>query len=434
MTVTMALCPPRVRCGRATFLLVLTVTFLVLPLAWRHRTVPLDLTRFHFDASGIYKASPPPLVLALVVVPFAAVGSEWPSSRAASPVCLATHASADRAAAVLEALAAWSGPASVALFDPEPPRLTAHFIARLRAGSPEAHRRVALHAIFPADGSPAAGAGEGDGGRRRNQSGQLLYPQNLARNTAVQRCPSEWTLVADADMVAPPSLRRRLTAFLGATRPRRRIAYVLPTYEVERSPGPPPDSKAQLMRLKGEGKARPFHATVFQPNQGATQLSRWESRRAPGDDVISVAHAVRHFPFWYEPVYAARHGGPPFDERFVGYGMTRNTQAYEMFLRGYTFEVLDNAFLIHWGFQERKQRPPWREEQSRRNYRLFQNWVLEKAAQYDADPEDIIEKMAGDQRRRKVEVRRKNQRKTKKRPPWPVGTSDNRTAGRSSPT
>ena len=35
---------------------------------------------------------------------------------------------------------------------------------------------------------------------------------------------------------------------------------------------------------------------------------------------------VDQYRFMYEPIYVARSDSPPFDERFVGYGMTRNTQ------------------------------------------------------------------------------------------------------------
>ena len=61
--------------------------------------------------------------------------------------------------------------------------------------------------------------------------------------------------------------------------------------------------------------------------------------------------------FKYEPIYVARAETPIFDERFIGFGMTRNTQTYEMFMAGYTFSVLNNLFLNHWGLQKRETRP-----------------------------------------------------------------------------
>jgi hypothetical protein len=39
-----------------------------------------------------------------------------------------------------------------------------------------------------------------------------------------------------------------------------------------------------------------------------------------------VSHDVTNFEFLYEPFYVARDVVPPHDERFMGYGYTRNTQ------------------------------------------------------------------------------------------------------------
>ena len=41
---------------------------------------------------------------------------------------------------------------------------------------------------------------------------------------------------------------------------------------------------------------------------------------------LAIAYKVAGFEFYYEPIYVARADTPPFDEMFVGYGMTRNTQ------------------------------------------------------------------------------------------------------------
>ena len=41
---------------------------------------------------------------------------------------------------------------------------------------------------------------------------------------------------------------------------------------------------------------------------------------------IHVSHTVNNFEFFYEPFYVSLDVVPQFDERFVGYGFTRNTQ------------------------------------------------------------------------------------------------------------
>lgn len=39
-----------------------------------------------------------------------------------------------------------------------------------------------------------------------------------------------------------------------------------------------------------------------------------------------VSHNVTNFELLYEPFYLAADNVPPHDERFLGYGFTRNTQ------------------------------------------------------------------------------------------------------------
>ena len=63
---------------------------------------------------------------------------------------------------------------------------------------------------------------------------------------------------------------------------------------------------------------------IFELNQKPSNLSVWE--KIPEGDSLSIAYMVDQYRFMYEPIYVARSDSPPFDERFVGYGMTRNTQ------------------------------------------------------------------------------------------------------------
>lgn len=50
---------------------------------------------------------------------------------------------------------------------------------------------------------------------------------------------------------------------------------------------------------------------------------RWE-RDTQND--VHVSHPVTNFEFLYEPFYVASDLVPVHDERFLGYGFTRNTQ------------------------------------------------------------------------------------------------------------
>lgn len=54
-------------------------------------------------------------------------------------------------------------------------------------------------------------------------------------------------------------------------------------------------------------------------------LFRWQAD-VSDSEVTHVSHNVTNFEFLYEPFYVAPDTVPPHDERFLGYGYTRNTQ------------------------------------------------------------------------------------------------------------
>lgn len=45
---------------------------------------------------------------------------------------------------------------------------------------------------------------------------------------------------------------------------------------------------------------------------------------------VYVSHDVTNFEFLYEPFYVAKDIAPSHDERFMGYGYTRNTQVRDI--------------------------------------------------------------------------------------------------------
>jgi len=53
---------------------------------------------------------------------------------------------------------------------------------------------------------------------------------------------------------------------------------------------------------------------------------RWQANADSEGDTVRVSHNVTNFEFLYEPFYVAPDTVPPHDERFLGYGYTRNTQ------------------------------------------------------------------------------------------------------------
>ena len=55
---------------------------------------------------------------------------------------------------------------------------------------------------------------------------------------------------------------------------------------------------------------------------------------------VHVSHPVTNYEFFYEPFYISLDNVPPYDERFVGYGFTRNTQVQKGILAVFNYTNL----------------------------------------------------------------------------------------------
>jgi N-acetyllactosaminide beta-1,3-N-acetylglucosaminyltransferase len=71
---------------------------------------------------------------------------------------------------------------------------------------------------------------------------------------------------------------------------------------------------------------------------------RWQANADGEGDTIHVSHNVTNFEFLYEPFYVAPDTVPPHDERFLGYGYTRNTQVSGSFPTFYGIRRIINVF------------------------------------------------------------------------------------------
>jgi Glycosyl-transferase for dystroglycan len=61
-------------------------------------------------------------------------------------------------------------------------------------------------------------------------------------------------------------------------------------------------------------------------HSGACFVIRWQAEAEVVGQEVHVSHNVTNFEFLYEPFYVAPDTAPAHDERFIGYGYTRNTQ------------------------------------------------------------------------------------------------------------
>ncbi|XP_049784594.1 beta-1,4-glucuronyltransferase 1-like [Schistocerca cancellata] len=342
---------------------------------------------------------------------FVSVGDRWqqlPTSAGDWTTCLALHASLSHVHHVERQARSWSGPLSVALFAAgDDVHLLLAYIMFLRRCRQHVRSRVSFHLLWPTEHPPndtvvAAGdqleeadCGEDDEQvlqrllwRQAHPVGeQLSYPQNLARNTARLACPTKLTLCPDVDMLPGPrmDLAAGLTDLFRREPPCKKCAYILPVFELDARLAGPPKDKWELQQLVEDRLARPFHWEIFKDNQKSLDPTRWLQHANASSTQLSVAYNVK-YGWAFEPVYVAASGELPlFDESFVGYGFTRNTQAYEMFASGWQFFVLDHAFLIHWGLQSIDKRPKWRWKENTINSDRFRKWVNRVALKYDVD-------------------------------------------------
>lgn len=332
------------------------------------------------------------------------------SSPDASEVCLATQGSLDRLHHLVELAQLWNGPLSLAVFVASAAQFQAlrAYLALVRSCSEPVRANVRVDLVYPAgvnltrrvswSRADVAGvfscAGHASllralhtSGRARVVRGnarQMLYPQNHLRNVARDGCSLQrHFFLVDIDVMPKPGLWDELSDFFGSSnkRPCVKCVFVVPTYEA-REMVPVPRTKRELLGLVRRKEARPFHMKSFIFNQYATNHAAWEALKH-SEDGLRAAYKVQHYEFFYEPFYVAGKEVPRYDERFVGYGFTRNTQVYETHAAGFEFWVLDEAFALHRGMQNHRARGHWRERQNALNYKKLAGFQRDVHRKYN---------------------------------------------------
>jgi len=331
-------------------------------------------------------------------------------------LCLGAQTSVDRLYEVVEVVKQWSGPMSISVFAPGIElAIATRYIHYLRSCHKQIENQVAFHLTYPVQHQgvlhdPALQGLEEVGSMDCKEPKQVLqyllgvrtkemlgwresypYPQNLLRNLAKNGCQTNYTYIPDIDMVPTPGMDMQLERFIKKQEERNnctKCAYVIPTYEISSNSTHLPSNKTELLQFVKNKQARQFHQALYSINQKSSNLKKWE--KIPEAEELDIAYKVEKYIFKYEPLYIARGDTPAFDERFIGFGMTRNTQVYEMYVAGYSFYLLNNAFTNHWGFQTLKTRPEWRARQQEKNNARFDEFAREVSAHYGADPYNML--------------------------------------------
>ncbi|RLU26729.1 hypothetical protein DMN91_000526 [Ooceraea biroi] len=374
------------------------------PMSPDANSLKLDIRLGRWDARRIFRTFDSILV-----------GSHFAELSQTHRVCLATQSSVEKLHSLVQVALHWTGPMSVALYaagDDEFEVLQRYLVYLTRCYE-SIRQRVVFSLAVPRTRPPrkqprvfelpdAVDCAKPEAtlnelatripSEQTNWRIRNVYPQNHMRNLARKNCQTEYVFLTDVDIVPSFNLTVALDEFLAADKCEK-CAYVIPTYELDTRVRFP-QNKTELIRLARKGLARPFHQKVFIHNQFATNFTRWLQDATPNHkhhenvrtSKVYVSHDVTNFEFLYEPFYVAKDIAPSHDERFMGYGYTRNTQVYEMYVTGYQFKVLSPVFTVHWGLQTRKSRPAWRERQNSANRKQFETFKKEVFARYMRDP------------------------------------------------
>ncbi|XP_049636127.1 beta-1,4-glucuronyltransferase 1 [Suncus etruscus] len=314
-------------------------------------------------------------------------------------VVLATHASVDNLLHLPGLLSRWKGPLSVAVFAAtrEEAQLATVLTYALSSHCPDLRARVVLHLVCPSRYEAAVPAPREPGEFARLRSCQevydklarvaqpglnyalgtnVSYPNNMLRNLA--REGTGYALVIDVDMLPSAGLWKGLRDLLEQGKPWLGTALVVPAFEI-RLTGRIPSNKEELLKLYRSGYVRPFYDGTCTPCQAPTNYSRWLS--LPQEPSLKPAYRVPWHDPW-EPFYVAGGKVPAFDERFRQYGFNRISQACELHMAGFTFEVLNEAFLVHKGFKETLKFHPQKEAENQRNKLLYRQFKQEMLVKY----------------------------------------------------
>ncbi|XP_068117407.1 beta-1,4-glucuronyltransferase 1 [Hyperolius riggenbachi] len=319
-------------------------------------------------------------------------------------VVLASHASLSNLWHLQDLVQRWDGKISLALFASSAAQATfatmlTYTISQL---CPPVRQKVSFHLVCQS-GDQAAFPGLDDqaefahlrtcqaafakaaslGTHIVNYAGNASYPNNLLRNIAkggIGR--ATFALVVDIDMVPSEELRSGFLD-LAARGVDPRTVYVVPAFEIRhtrRLPG----AKEELLRLYQVGEVRAFYEELCARCQAPTNYSVWLNL-PENSGKLSVAYFVEWRDPW-EPFYIGSKDVPAYDERFKQYGFNRISQACELNMAGFTFAVLDSAFLLHKGYKLPGDFHSQKDAENKRNRQLYRGFKEELKMKYPDSP------------------------------------------------
>ncbi|XP_076310185.1 xylosyl- and glucuronyltransferase LARGE1-like [Tachypleus tridentatus] len=172
------------------------------------------------------------------------------------------------------------------------------------------------------------------------------YPINTLRNIAIKQAQSKYLLLTDADFQTSPGFKERFFAVLKQYSFNQKTAFIVPAFEYLEQPQKQdgvPESKYELLQLlhREDAFVQPFRISESSESHRLTDYWKWYRTDKP--------YKVHTFSDKFEPYIVLEKNDrlPLYDERFFGYGMNKVTHITELYLKGFSFVVLPNVWLIH---------------------------------------------------------------------------------------
>lgn len=307
-------------------------------------------------------------------------------------ITLVSQCSIDNLHYIPDLVHRWRGPTSVAIFAPGADAINAIYgIDVLRRCDSIVKQFVTFHILYPTALKPIAMPHQSElnfdecelaleGLKKLQKKGNyqrddlLKYPQNSLRNLARDRLDTKLFYLVDIDTIPAAGLRDEFNKYARKNnfydKTNELVAFITPAFEIQRDKTYPKD-KREILHYEKNKNARPFHNATCPHCHGPTKYEDWRawdisSEWKPAYEIEYVSS--------YEPFYIAHTETTPYyDERFKAYGFDRISQVCEMYIKGFTFMVLNNAFVFHLGFKFEDKMHKSKNNENKLNFGIFKN-------------------------------------------------------------
>ncbi|EDO35157.1 predicted protein, partial [Nematostella vectensis] len=314
-------------------------------------------------------------------------------------VVLVTHCTVNHLHYLLDIVEHWQGPISVAVVVPGLHIVSAYkSMIGLHLCNKDVQQRVTFHVVYPLS-HPALDNRLSNYVRlaraelpltceefmvtlqtglanSANYGGEVPYPSNVLRNVGREHSKAKFVFVVDIDMMCNGNLYKDFLNFSRENNLFSMTVYVVPAFESQENL-PPNTNKMELIKMWENGKVLPFYYQACRKCQSPTNYDKWKRSRSSSGLHVSF---TRSWTDPWEPFYISLNSVPLYDGRFKQYGFNRISQVCETHVAGFSFAVLDNAFLVHHGFKQRFHKK--KDAENNKNRELFRKFKKELKSKY----------------------------------------------------